>query len=46
MKIRLAARMGMALAVTFAAAIAGAQGPDVGPGGLGFGRHRPARDCA
>jgi len=46
MKIRLAARMGMALAVTFAAAIAGAQGPDVGPGGLGFGSHRPPMERA
>jgi periplasmic protein CpxP/Spy len=46
MKIRLAVRMGMALAVTFAAAIAGAQGPDGGPGGREFGSHRPPMERA
>ena len=46
MKIRLAVRMGMALAVTFAAALAGAQGPDGGLGGPGFGNHRPPMERA
>jgi len=46
MKIRLAVRMGMALAVTFAAAIASAQGLGGGPGGPGFGNHRPPMERA
>jgi periplasmic protein CpxP/Spy len=44
MKVRLA-RLGMALAVTFAATAAGAQGPG-GPGGSGFGMHRPPMERA
>ena len=45
MKVRLAVRLGMALAVAFAALGASAQGPD-GPGGPGFGTHRPPMERA
>lgn len=45
MKARLAVRLGMAIAATFAAAIASAQGPG-GPGGPGFGMHRPPMERA
>jgi periplasmic protein CpxP/Spy len=45
MKVRLAARLGIALAATFAAALAGAQGPG-GLGGPGFGNHRPPMERA
>ena len=50
MKASMAVRLGMALAVTLAAAVAGAQGPDSGigpgPGGPGFGGHRPPMERA
>lgn len=42
MKARLAVRLGMALAATFAAVLASAQGP----GGPGFGMHRPPMERA
>ncbi len=42
MKARFAVRIGMAIAATFAAAIASAQGP----GGPGFGMHRPPMERA
>lgn len=45
MRARLAVWLGMALAVTFAAAGASAQGPG-GPGGPGFGMHRPPMERA
>ena len=44
MKASLAVRLGMAIAVTFAAAAAGAQGP--GLGGPGFPDHRPPMERA
>ena len=44
MKARLAVRLGMTLAVSLAAAVANAQGP--GPGGPGFGEHRPPMERA
>ena len=45
MKAGLAVRLGMAIAATFAAAVAGAQGPG-GPGAPGFGMHRPPMERA
>ena len=45
MKARLAVRLGVAIAATLAAAVAGAQGPG-GPGGVGFGMHRPPMERA
>ena len=45
MKASLAVRLAMAIAATFAAAVAGAQGPG-GPGGPGFGMHRPPMERA
>ena len=45
MKARVAVRFGMAIAATFAAAVASAQGPG-GPGGPGFGMHRPPMERA
>lgn len=45
MRARFAVRFGMAIAATFAAAIASAQGPG-GPGGPGFGMHRPPMERA
>ena len=51
MKVNLAVRLGMALAVSFAALVAGAQDPESGPGGPGrggpgFGDHRPPMERA
>lgn len=45
MNVRMAARLGLSLAVTFAALGAGAQGPG-GPGGAGFGMHHPPMERA
>jgi protein CpxP len=45
MKAGLAVRLGMAIAATFAAAVASAQGPG-GPGEPGFGMHRPPMERA
>src|SRR3569833_2570501 len=45
MKAGLAVRLGMAIAASFAVAVAGAQGPG-GPGGSGFGMHRPPMERA
>lgn len=47
MKVLVAVRLGVALAATFAAGIACAQGPGQdGPGGPGFGQHRPPMERA
>lgn len=43
MNVRMALRLGIALAVTFAASVANAQGA---PGGPGFGGHRPPMERA
>ena len=44
MKVHLAIRLGVAIAATFVAGAAFAQGP--GPGGPGFGQHRPPMERA
>ena len=48
MKAQVALRLGMAIAVTFAAVVASAQGPGpgAGTGGPGFGNHRPPMENA
>src|SRR5579863_793815 len=49
MKVQLAIRLGVAIAATFAAGAAFAQGPGpggMGPGGPGFGEHRPPMERA